>query len=304
MADHTLVTALRRYEYNDVLFDEQAHDGVTFRIATYEGALLTAMRAMLRERAYDVCEMSPTSYLIARQAGAPLIALPVFPFRQYALGQIVARADSAVRDVRDLPGKRIAVRTWAQPTALWVRYYLSDYLGVDLSGVTWVFVADDPVPGLKRPEGAIERRGQTLDGLLASGEADVAIGLRHVPEGCRTLIADPQESASAWTRATGIVPANHLVVMDAKYAGTEVPDLVCQRFETVLRDYLAAHGTPASGVIADLERINPELDPLPNGRRANARMWEALVSAMVAQGMLEPVAEPLALLHDWEPARA
>ena len=301
MDDLTLTAALRRYEYNDALFDERPHNGLILKIARYEGALLNAMRAMLRERAYDVCEMSPSSYVIARQEGAPIIGLPIFPFRQYPLGQIVVRADSAIVNVRDLGGATIAVRTWAQPTALWARQYLMDYLGIDLSGVRWIFVADDPVPGLRRPEGSIDRRGETLEGLLMSGAADAAIGLHAVPATCRRLIEDPDGAASKWTRDTGVVPANHFVVIDARHHGTAAPDLVCNRFEAVTREYLHS-GIVASGVIADLRRINPSLAPLPNGRKANAQMWQTLVAAMVRQGMISPVAEPMDLLHDWEPA--
>ena len=302
MDELTLVAALRRYEYNDAIFDEQPHGGLILKIAHYEGALLTAMRAMLTSRAYDVCEMSPSSYLIALQAGAPLIGLPIFPFRQYALGQLVVREDSAMVNVEDLGrASTIAVRTWAQPTALWARHYLTDYLGIDLGDVRWMFSADDPVPNLRRPEGAIDRRGESLESLLLSGAADAVIGLREVPQGCRKLIDDPVGAAAKWTRDTGVVPANHLMVIDARHRDTSVPDLVCHRFETVLREYLDS-GVPASGVIGDLKRINPSLDPLPNGRKANALMWETLVAAMVKQGMIAPVADPMALLYDWEPA--
>lgn len=302
MADLALLAAFRRYEYNGALFDERPHDGLTLKVATYEGALLTAMRAMLRERAYDVCEMSPSSYLIARAAGAPLIGLPIFPFCQYPLGQIVVREDSALVRVEDIGRATVAVRTWAQPTALWARHYLMDYLGIDLRGVRWMFVADDPVPGLRRPKGAIERRGETLESLLASGAAQAVIGLNKVPPGGRRLIDDPIAAAAQWTRDTGVVPANHLLVIDARHDRTDAPDRVCERFDAVVRGYLGS-GATAPGVIEDLRRINPALAPLPNGREANARMWHTLVGAMVKQGMLASIAEPMSLLHAWEPAR-
>lgn len=301
MENLALVAAFRRYEYNAALFDGQVHDGLLLKIAHYEGALLNAMRAMLRERAFDVCEMSPSSFLIARQAGAPLIGLPVFPFCEYPLGQIVVRHDSALRSPQDIGRTTIAVRTWAQPTALWARHYLTDYLGVDLGTVQWIFVADDPAPGLQRPAGSTERRGESLESLLASGAADAVIGLHEVPAGCRRLIDDADGAAAQWTRDTGLVPANHLLVMDAKHLGTRAPERVCQRFETVLQDYLKSN-IPDMGVISKLRRINPDLAPLPNGRAANTLMWQTLVTTMVRQGMLQPVSNPMDLLYDWDPA--
>jgi len=295
----TLVAAFRRYEYNDALFDEQEHEGLRLKIGHYEGALLNAMRAMLRHQAYDVCEMSPSSYLIARQSGAPLVGLPVFPFSEYPLGQIVVRNDSSLTKLEDLSRARIAVRTWAQPTALWTRNYLTDYLGIDLNSVCWLFISEDPVAGLRRPEGSIECRGKTLEGLLESGEADAVIGLHEVPPNCRRLIADPEGAATQWTRDTGVVPANHLLVMNAKYAGTSAPAQVCKRVDSVRKEYLNT-GMQVPGVISKLKRINPQLEPLPSGRTANALMWQTLIASMVRQGMLEPVANPLDLLVDWE----
>ena len=296
----TLVAAFRRYEYNEALFDEQEHEGLRLKIGYYEGALLNAMRAMLNHQAYDVCEMSPSSYLIARQSGAPLIGLPVFPFSEYPLGQIVVRNDSSLTKLEDLSRANIAVRTWAQPTALWTRNYLTDYLGVDLSNVRWLFISEDPVAGLRRPEGSIECRGKTLEGLLASGEADAVIGLHEVPTNCRRLIIDPESAAAQWTRDTGVVPANHLLVMNAKYAGTSAPEQVCRRVDSVLKEYLKT-SMHVHGVISKLKRINPHLEPLPNGRNANALMWQTLIASMVRQGMLAPVSNPMDLLFDWEP---
>jgi len=164
-----------------------------------------------------------------------------------------------------------------------------------------MFVTSDPIPGLRRPEGSIDRPGESLESLLLSGAADAAIGLHSVPPGCRGLIADPDAAAAKWTRDTGVVPANHLLVIDARRQGTAAPDRVCNRFEAVLRDYLKS-GNPAPGVISKLRHTNPTLAPLPNGRKANAHMWQTLVTTMVRQGMLAPVADPMSLLHDWEPA--
>ena len=94
---------------------------VSLAFETVEGALRNAMTRMARQAEFDLCEMSPTSYLMARLSGAPLIALPVFPYRQFPLDQIVVRADAGVRGPGDLAGKRIGTRTWAQPTGLWIR---------------------------------------------------------------------------------------------------------------------------------------------------------------------------------------
>src|SRR5919197_80797 len=40
--------------------------------------IIGAFRRMVRDVAFDVCEMAPTTYMIARALGAPFIALPIF----------------------------------------------------------------------------------------------------------------------------------------------------------------------------------------------------------------------------------
>ena len=41
--------------------------------------IIAAFRRMVRDVEFDVCEMAPTTYMIARARGAPYIALPSLP---------------------------------------------------------------------------------------------------------------------------------------------------------------------------------------------------------------------------------
>ena len=45
--------------------------------------IIGAFRRMVRDLEFDVCEMAPTTYMIARALGAPYIALPIFLMRRY-----------------------------------------------------------------------------------------------------------------------------------------------------------------------------------------------------------------------------
>ena len=40
-------------------------------------------RRMVRNVEFDVCELAPTTYIIARAYGAPFIALPIFVWRRF-----------------------------------------------------------------------------------------------------------------------------------------------------------------------------------------------------------------------------
>jgi 4,5-dihydroxyphthalate decarboxylase len=256
---------------------------------TVEGPLRNAMTRMARQAEFDLCEMSPTSYLMARLGGAPLIALPVFPYRQFPLGQIVVRADAGVQGPGNLAGRRIGTRTWAQPTGLWIREILRDQYDCDLAGSPWTFVAEDPFPGIRRPAGSVARRGETLASLLAGGQVDVAIGLAEVPDGCRRLFGEPAEEARAWYAGTGLIPVNHLIALRAEYRDPELTGELCRIFEAAKRAALAAgaDGGQYGPEIGPLRLVTDLADPLPYGWSANAAVCGALVEAMRRQGMCD-----------------
>ena len=58
--------------------------------------IIAAFRRMVRDIEFDVCEMAPTPYLIARAAGAPYRALPVFLSRRFHHAGLVCRDDSGI----------------------------------------------------------------------------------------------------------------------------------------------------------------------------------------------------------------
>ena len=294
-----LRTVIRRYGYTEPLLDGRARSArVTLDFQPVDGALRNAMTRMARDCAYDLCEMSPTSYLMARLAGAPLTALPVFPFRQFPLDQVIVRADGPVVAPADLAGARIGMRTWAQPTGLWIREILASLYGCDLSQARWTLVAEDPVAGAPRPPGTRLLPGRTLEDLLASGEIDAAFGLHRVPPGGRPLLGDPTGLARTWYQATGLIPANHLLVMRADRFDPELGQELCRLFDAARACYLAdIRAAAADPVIAPLRAVTGLADPLPNGWAANLPLWRTLAAAAARQGMITDPADARDLLE-------
>jgi 4,5-dihydroxyphthalate decarboxylase len=83
--------------------------------------VIGAYRRMIRDLEFDVCELAPTSYLLALQAGVPLTAIPVFLNRRFHHADVQCSATSGVRFPAELTGKRIGVRAYTVTTAVWVR---------------------------------------------------------------------------------------------------------------------------------------------------------------------------------------
>ena len=72
--------------------------------------IVGAFRRMVRDVEFDVCEMAPTTYMIARARGAPYIALPIFVMRRFHHGGFVVRPDAGIKVPKDLEGKKVGVR--------------------------------------------------------------------------------------------------------------------------------------------------------------------------------------------------
>jgi 4,5-dihydroxyphthalate decarboxylase len=250
---------------------------VSFEFETVEGPLRNAMTRMARDAEFDLCEMSPTSYLLARLAGVPLIALPVFPYRQFPLDQIVVRSDSGISSPAALEGKRIGTRTWAQPTGLWIREILS------LGDARWTFVAEDPFTGIRRPPGSVSQPGAPLTSLLTSGQVDAVIGSAEVPPGCRALFSDPVGQSRAWYERTGLIPVNHLIAMRASHQDSGLLAEIIRLFSEAKRLGLAGDDPAA----AHLRQVTGLDDPLPYGWQANSAVCSVLVEAMRRQGMID-----------------
>ena len=68
---------------------------------------ILAFRRMVREVAFDICELAPTTYIIAKAWGAPYTALPIFFSRRFHHSGLLVRDDAAISSPKDLEGKKV-----------------------------------------------------------------------------------------------------------------------------------------------------------------------------------------------------
>ena len=97
-----------------------------------------AFRRMVRDVEFDVCELAPTTYIIARAYGVPFTALPIVVTRRFHHSGLLVRPDSGIKSPKDLEGKKVGVRAYSVTTGVWTRCVLIDEYGLDSSKVTWV----------------------------------------------------------------------------------------------------------------------------------------------------------------------
>ena len=133
--------------------------------------IIGAFRRMVRDVEFDVCEMAPTTYMIARALGAPFIALPIFLMRRFHHGGFVVRPDSGIKVPKDLEGKKVGVRAYSVTTGVWTRGIFINEYGLDSSKVTWVVDDEEHVTALKLPPNVVHApEGKSLQSMMKAGE--------------------------------------------------------------------------------------------------------------------------------------
>ena len=136
----------------------------------------------LKYQEFEVGEMSMSSYLIARERGMDMIALPVFPSRRLFHTELSYNIDSGIQKPEDLVGKRIGVGEYQQTAALWQRGILEHDFGVSQYKVQWYMerteeLSHGGVTGFQPPPGISFQRippDKSMASMLVHSELDVA----------------------------------------------------------------------------------------------------------------------------------
>lgn len=282
----TLRSAVANYPHARPLKDGRA-TSARVRLEFEEIEPITrAFRRLVRGEQFDLCEIALTTLAQARHYGKPLTGLPVVLMRGFHHGALVCRADSPLRGLQDLVGKRVGVRAYSVTTGVWVRGILQSEYGVDPGSITWVTSEDAHVQEYTDPPNVVRiAAGQTLARMLLDGEIDAGIALTGLdPAAIRTVIPDADAAAAAWYRKTGAYPVNHVVCVQTALLRQHdwLAGELMALFTAAKR---AADAPPAEArwraIVGD--------DPLPYGLAAN-RTGIALGLRFAAQQGLVPTA--------------
>ena len=278
--------------------------------------IIGAFRRMVRDLEFDVCELAPTTYMIARALGAPFIALPIFLMRRFHHGGFVVRPDAGIKVPKDLEGKKVGVRAYSVTTGVWTRGIFVNEYGLDSSKVTWVVDDEEHVTSLKLPPNVVHApAGKSLQSMMKAGEiqagftgpagvgragppisgwdkiSEAATAVDTYPE----LIADVAQVEADWFRRTGVYPIHGLIVVKDEHIARypSLPRALMDAFVAAKQPYLAAlkaglGAGPGDG--AEDRRYRGFLplmgDPLPYGMAANRPGIEALVTYSLQQQLI------------------
>ncbi len=173
-------------------------------------------KAMVRENRFDAGELAIVTYLQAKAFGKPYVLLPApisGRFQHHCAGFNI---DFGHLDPKDIEGKQVGVRTYAQTTGLWIRGVLRHEYGVDLDKVTWMTLGDGHLAEYQDPENCVRMpAGSNIPQMMLDGELDAALLGEDMPKDprVRTLVPDAHNAAKTWFGRAGFVPINHMFVV-------------------------------------------------------------------------------------------
>lgn len=270
---------------------------------------------MLRNREFDVAEMSLSSYTVSLFKDSPFIAIPVFPSRFFRHSCIYVNKDSGIREPKDLIGKRIGNPEYQMTAPVWIRGVLQDEYGVPVDSVTY-FTGGEEEPNRSEklkldlpPNIKVERIGptQTLSAMLASGEIDALYTARmpssfHGSGNVRRLFEDFVPVEQDYFRRTGIFPIMHTVVIrrevyeENRWVAQSLYKAFCQAQQETYRDLYetAALKAMLPWLTAHVEEARREMgdDFWPYGYEKNEATLSTFLRYSYEQGLSKHLLTP------------
>jgi 4,5-dihydroxyphthalate decarboxylase len=86
---------------------------------------------------FDFFEMSISSYMIARDQGSDLVAIPAFPSRMFMHTALSVHRDAGIESPESIRGKRLGIGEYQQTMAVWIRGILEHDFGVRQNEIDW-----------------------------------------------------------------------------------------------------------------------------------------------------------------------
>ena len=309
MAGLKLTMALSHYDRHIPFFDKSVQvEGVDLQILEVgQSEPLKHGRdrheRMLQKREFDVCELSLSSYLMAKSRGMPFTAIPVFPRRLFSLSQMWINVDSGINSPRHLIGKRVGLSTFQTTLSVLAKGDLQSEYDVPWRKVEWIVSKEEAVP-FKPQEGVhieLVAPGKKMGAMLERGEIS-ALMVPHPPEQAlkgsptiRRLFADPKQEELKYFRKNGYYPIMHVVAFKDEVLAKNLwlAQSVMAAFDKAKEACLAYYDDPnwSRSVwgrhLFEEERIAFGDDPWPHGVKKNRANLERFIGYSLDQGLME-----------------
>jgi 4,5-dihydroxyphthalate decarboxylase len=238
-------------------------------------------RAML-SGGFDVAEMSLATFARAKDRGAKLIGLPVFPGRRFVQPGVAVGKGRKFASPRAFAGKTVALPQYWLTSSMWHRGLLQHEYGVAPNQVNWVtVVAERGESAFPDGVNVTVREGAKIPELLDAGEVDAALLPRPIPGNC--IFRNASQAQREYVLATGIFPIMHFIVMREEAA--ELAPALMRAFERA-KSRAAAPEPPIQGMSVEEGTRAIGRDPWPYGLAKNRAVLDTFLGYAHEQGLV------------------
>ena len=258
---------------------------------------------MLQKSEFDICELSLSSYLMAKSRGMPFTAIPVFPRRLFSLSQMWVNTDAVINSPQDLIGKRVGLSTFQTTLSVLAKGDLQSEYNVPWRKMEWIVSKEEAVSF--KPQAGVHIElvapGKKIGTMLEQGEIS-ALMVPHPPQQAlkgsakiRRLFADPKQEEIKYFQRNGYYPIMHVVAFRDEVLAKD-PALahnVMAAFDKAKAACMAYYDDPNwsrfvwGRHLFEEERRAFGDDPWPHGVNKNWANLERFMAYSVDQGLME-----------------
>ncbi|HTI88734.1 MAG TPA: 4,5-dihydroxyphthalate decarboxylase [Alphaproteobacteria bacterium] len=311
----TLTIALERYDRHMPFFDGTVEVPAGLALKALQVGQTAEYRdggdrheRMIHDRAFDVAEFSLSTYLMAKNRGVPLTAVPVFPRRLFSASQMFVHPLSNLWQPKDLIGKKVALSSFQTTLSLLAKGDLKFEYGVPWEEIHWFVSTDEKVKFEPKKGVKIDRLPKGADlGLLLADRTIDAFFLPHPPHSvmsgktkARRLFADtPQEEARYFDKY-GWFPIMHVLAIQEDVVKREpwVAKALMQAYASAKEISESYYEDPNWSRLVwgrhyyEQERDLLPGDPWPIGFKANKANLEQFIRYSHDQGLISEAYGP------------
>ncbi len=309
MAELKLTIALSHYDRHISFFDGTVRPERT-DLTVLEVGQSSPLRhgsdrheRMLQKEEFDICELSLSSYLMAKSRGMPFTAIPVFPRRLFSQSQMWVNVSAGIKSPKDLIGRRVGLSTFQTTLSVLAKGDLQSEYDVPWRKIQWVVSKEETLPF--RPEEGVTIQvippGKKIGAMLEQGEID-ALMMPHPPEAVvrgsdkiGRLFSDAKQEEIQYFRKNGFYPIMHVVAFkdDVLKKHPWVARSVMGAFEKAKEACKHYYDDPNWSRLAwgrhlfEEERRVLGEDPWPYGVKRNRANLERFMGYSLDQGLME-----------------
>ncbi len=253
------------------------------------------------KQTYDAVDMPFSNYVVWRDLGKPVTAIPVFPTMfNPILGAMVNR-QAGIKGPGDLVGKRVGVSGFGFNPAVWLRGALVHQYDVPIEKITWVEGEPNSMMGVpfhRSSRFTIEKTSENLMELLEQGKLDALVmsdGGVEPNDKVDRLFPDYMAEIRKYREATGVVPTNSVVTITeaALKANPGIDRALVDAYQEAWRLYVEESTPDAKHMelkVDDLKSMG--VFPPKQGFKANRTAINHLAHYVYEQNLVRKLYEP------------